>query len=744
MITPAAAFSGGGSGTEADPYEITDVNQLQEMNAKLSANYTLMNDIDASETSTWNSGAGFEPIGDYTNKFTGTFDGNGSVISNLYINRPSAFNVGLFGVIGSASVSNVSLEDVNVAGSDYVGGLVGANTGTINQSYSTGIVTGSGYLTGGLVGENTGTINQSYSTCNVIGDGMVGGLIGQNNDGLVIQSYSTGNVTGEIEVGGLIGTISFGLVDQCYSTGNVTGSDYVGGLIGNEDGDVTQSYWDMNTSGQTSSEKGIGRTTENMTYPYNSDTTYVDWDFTNIWDIHGSVNDGYPALLSLTNFPPNVSINDPDSNSNVSGTFFVNASITDPNGDSYKSSVYLNNTTGNIDSHIDLSQDNDSVTFDSTSFIDGIYNIMWRAYENETDDGLFGFQTINITIDNTEPVLSVNDDTTDEGNFSQDNITCNISFSDANLNISTIAIYNTSDLVDSNTSSISPHTVTFEDLEEGTYQLNATVSDTVGNIAEMTTREIVLDTTSPYINKIVAPSDVNTSETVEIGFNVTDNIGVNHSLTEFNITGNASAELTEDGTWYNYTLNVPADSVDDIVFNATFYDDAGNLNASDDFTINVSDNIVPVIQDTVYESDANTSDSFIIGFNVTDNIGVNHSLTEFNVTGNASAELTKDGTWYNYTLNVPSDSLDDIVFNATFYDDAGYENASGDKTINVSDNIPPVIQDTVYEEDVNTSETVEIGFNVTDNIGVNHSLTDFNITGNASAELTKDGTWYNY
>ncbi|RNI11753.1 hypothetical protein EFE42_09970, partial [Methanohalophilus sp. RSK] len=708
-----------GSGTSEDPYQISDVYELQYVINDLDANYILINDIDASGTSDWNSDAGFEPIGDDTNKFTGTFDGNGSVISNLYINRPSTNYVGLFGYIdSSASINNVGLEDVNVNGSSDVGGLGGENNGYVNQSYSTGNVTGSSDV-GGLVGENSGYVNQSYSTGTVTSDYYVGGLVGANG-GSVNQSYSAGNVT--IGIGA-----------------------NVGGLIGDQyAGSVTQSYWDMNTSGQTSSETGIGRTTENMTYPYNSDTTYVDWDFTNIWGIHGSVNDGYPALLSLTNFPPNVSITDPEVNSYVSGTFFVNASITDPDGDSYKSSVYLNNTTGNIDSHTDLPQDNDSVTFDSTSLIDGIYNITWKAYENETDDGLFGFQTINITIDNTEPVLSVNDDTTDEGNFSQDNITCNISFSDANLNISTIAIYNTSDLIDSNTSSISPHTVTFEDLEEGTYQLNATVSDTAGNIAEMTTREIVLDTTSPYINKIVAPSDVNTSETVEICFNVTDYIGVNHSLTEFNITGNASAELTNAGTWYNYTLNVPSDSIDDIVFNATFYDDADNLNASGDFTINVSDNIAPAIQDTVYESDANTSDSFIIGFNVTDNIGVNHSLTEFNITGNASAELTEDGTWYNYTLNVPADSVGDIVFNATFYDDAGNLNASGDKTINVSDNIVPVIQDTVYESDANTSETVEIGFNVTDNIGVNHSLTDFNITGNASAELTKDGTWYNY
>lgn len=52
------SFSGNGSGTEADPYQITTVEQLQEMNDELDAHYILMNDIDASDTENWNGGAG--------------------------------------------------------------------------------------------------------------------------------------------------------------------------------------------------------------------------------------------------------------------------------------------------------------------------------------------------------------------------------------------------------------------------------------------------------------------------------------------------------------------------------------------------------------------------------------------------------------------------------------------------------------------------------------------------------------
>ncbi len=564
MVTPAAAFSGGGSGTEGSPYQITNVSQLQEMNDDLSANYTLMNDIDASGTYDWNNGEGFEPI-----EFTGTFDGNGSIISNLYINRPSTNNVGLFGYADGASISNVSLEDVNVTGDSYTGSLVGYNRyGSVNQSSSTGNVTG-WWNVGGLVGRNTGSVNQSYSTVNVNGTGTrVGGLVGWND----------------------------GPVNQSYSVGNVTGNNSVGGLVGENSDSVTQSYWDIETSDR---ESGVGTNTGtadisgNTTQEMKTESTYVGWDFTNVWGIHGSVNYGYPALLSLTNFPPNVSITDPDSNSYVSGTFFVNASITDPNDDSYKSSVYLNNTTGNIDSHIDLSQDNDSVTFDNTFLADGIYNITWKSYENETEDGLLGFQRINITIDNTEPGLSVNDDTTNADNLSQDNITCNISFSDANLNSSTIAIYNTSGLVDSNTSSISPHTVTFENLEEGTYQLNATVSDTAGNIAEMTTRDIALDTTSPFINQIVAPSKANTGDNITINVNSTDNIGVEiHNIT----VDGEEYQMNEDSGNYTHNISIPASDsgtlVSSITYNCTFVDAAGNMNSTGNTVIDVS--ILPI------------------------------------------------------------------------------------------------------------------------------------------------------
>ncbi|APH38603.1 hypothetical protein BHR79_03280 [Methanohalophilus halophilus] len=275
---------------------------------------------------------------------------------------------------------------------------------------------------------------------------------------------------------------------------------------------------------------------------------------------------------------------------------------------------------------------------------------------------------------------------------------------------------------------------------DGDWYLHIRATDNASNINHSVSGVFKFDSTPPAINAVEYPVNANTGQTNVIGFNVDDNIGV--TSTEFNISTNETAELIQEGNWYNYTLTVPENSVEDIVFNATFYDAAGNFNASGDITINVSDNTDPVIQTTVYEEEVNTSEITEIAFNVTDNIGINHSLTKFNVSTNDTAELTKNDNWYNYTLNVPEDSVEDIVFNATFSDAAGNLNASGDITINVSDNIDPVIQTTVYEENVNTGQTNVIGFNVDDNIGI--TSTDFNISTNETAVLTKDGNWYNY
>jgi len=242
LVEPAAGFSGSGSGTEPDPYIITDVNQLQEMTYFLNAWYELGNDINAFDTETWDSGTGFVPVGDVSHPFVGYLQGNGFAISGLYIQRSSTNYVGLFGKMGSnATVESITLEDPNVTGNNYTGSLVGYTDTSLSYCHvSGGYVKGNNY-TGALAGE----INNSISLCNVSqayvkANNYTGGLVGKINSSMSYCNSLLITVYGTDYVGGLAGHCSS--VSNCSSSGFVQGNASVGGLVGQASASIENSH----------------------------------------------------------------------------------------------------------------------------------------------------------------------------------------------------------------------------------------------------------------------------------------------------------------------------------------------------------------------------------------------------------------------------------------------------------------------------------------------------------------------
>jgi hypothetical protein len=224
-----------GDGTSSNPHVVTNLDELQAVQGDLSADYVLDNNIDASETVLWNSGAGFTPIGKYGDPFSGEFDGKGFSVDGLYINRPNTDEIGLFGHVNSADIKNIGVTNLDIEGDNNVGGLVGSTRGSIiTNSFSSGSV--SGYRpVGGLVGVNKNTkIETSYSNSNVSGSYKVGGLVGFTEGGAnIMNSYSSGNVSGDIlGVGGLVGVNKNTTIETSYSNSNVSGDSQVGGLVG--------------------------------------------------------------------------------------------------------------------------------------------------------------------------------------------------------------------------------------------------------------------------------------------------------------------------------------------------------------------------------------------------------------------------------------------------------------------------------------------------------------------------------
>jgi hypothetical protein len=197
--------------------------------------------------------------------FTGSFDGQGYTIANLSINNTTG-NQGMFGIIGNGWVKNLGLTNVSITGNANVGGLVGVNSGTIQNCYTAGTVKGTDNNVGGLVGVNNSFVQKCYSTANVEGKGYTGGIAGSNSSATILDCYATGNVTSFNSgyAGGIAGSNNNdSLIQNCYATGTVTsGAFFAGGVVGNNNA-ITRNTVALNTTVRVE-QNSIGRITGRM------------------------------------------------------------------------------------------------------------------------------------------------------------------------------------------------------------------------------------------------------------------------------------------------------------------------------------------------------------------------------------------------------------------------------------------------------------------------------------------------
>jgi hypothetical protein len=318
----------GGDGTEGDPFQVSNLHQLQRVGAYLDKHFIQVADIDASETEFWENDnmqlKGFVPIGGtselypidgYSERFRGVYNGDGHKIVNLFVidDHPLS-EVGLFGYIENGTIKNVELQNIKVLGYHHSGGVAGINDGLIENVKVSGHVSGND-------GKHMGGVD-SYSLVDVYvisfsGGVTTGGLVGRNVDNAqILTSYSLSNVNGGGEyhdsfVGGLVG-YNNSIIREVFAAGTVTGSvsydndsdaeAYNGGLIGGqgEDSIVERSYWDTEATEQN---KGVGDgdgifqeleglDTDKMTGE-NAIGNMPEFDWDNIWR---TTSNGYPVL----------------------------------------------------------------------------------------------------------------------------------------------------------------------------------------------------------------------------------------------------------------------------------------------------------------------------------------------------------------------------------------------------------------------------------------------------------------
>jgi len=326
------AFSGG-NGTVADPYQISTINDFLTLTAWPSAwkkHYIQTANIDA-------AGVTVSPIGNSIYPFSGSYNGQNYTANNFSYN--SGYRIGLFGLIKSATLTNINATNVTITSTvSSIGGLIGSATNaTIDNCFVSGNVSGI-WLTGGFVGRATnctfsncgadvvvtGIVNPAIPSINEISNFGLGGFVGAllTTPSTFTNCYARGSVSG-YKIGGFVGgmtelsinppdpAMGFTLTN-CYAANSLTvyttysqtglpidppgekgglygESDYAGNSIA-----MNNSFWDQELSGTTNGYiDGTGKTTAEM----KTQDTYTGWDFsTPAWKINASINNGFPYL----------------------------------------------------------------------------------------------------------------------------------------------------------------------------------------------------------------------------------------------------------------------------------------------------------------------------------------------------------------------------------------------------------------------------------------------------------------
>lgn len=335
-----------GTGTSSDPFLVATANDLCNVGNNLSAYYKMTSDIDM-------TGVTFTGIGSDSTPFTGTFDGDNHIISNLSITSSTDYT-GLFNEVNAGTLKNIKLYKVTINSTKgYVGSLAGKttnNTNVTNCGASDVTITGANYI-GGLFG----TCGSSAIKCFAVGLNlkstsiMLGGFTGAMTENLsttynISQCFVEGTLdgTGQTFVGGFGAMVSGNyLIEDCYAKCNIKGNTYTGGFCGFFGGasyktvahrcytaspitttatdvgcfngtmgsstEIVNCFWDKTISiitkdGSVTTGSNVGIPTGETTLQMQTQSTFTNYNFTNVW----AINSGeYPHLQYYQAINPN-------------------------------------------------------------------------------------------------------------------------------------------------------------------------------------------------------------------------------------------------------------------------------------------------------------------------------------------------------------------------------------------------------------------------------------------------------
>lgn len=248
-----------GEGDVSSPYLIQSNVDLMQLAQKVNdgndydgAYFRLESDLDLS-TICGELLGDWPSIGSIDAYFEGNFDGNGHLVSHLYIQERGTTYKGLFGYVGAhGKISNLTVEG-SVYASFWAGAVAGASSGTITNCVNQGGSIEAYQIAGGIVGGNFGVVSKCQNKATIQSSLSTGGLCGYNY-GSLYDSNNLGEIYGYNGAGGLTGynggfssftncyNVPIGIVQNCANVAFVSGRNKVGGIAGRNDGLIFNDY----------------------------------------------------------------------------------------------------------------------------------------------------------------------------------------------------------------------------------------------------------------------------------------------------------------------------------------------------------------------------------------------------------------------------------------------------------------------------------------------------------------------
>ncbi|MBR0177374.1 MAG: leucine-rich repeat protein, partial [Bacteroidales bacterium] len=359
LLAPAAAWAqsfSGGSGTETAPYLIATTDDMDALASQVNGGNSFSGTYFKMTADLDYTGKGYSIIGNYDNRFCGSFNGDGHTISNVTLSGDGEAK-GIFGAIGSGGmVKNLALDQSSISGKSEIGGIAGfIENATISNCINHGSITSPSYpicaglggivgyatnssiidcqnqgevsrhdnagcyATGGIVGraENNCNISGCQNSAFIFGTENTGGIAGQANSGTIISHCkNTGTIEGQSRSGGIVGYADGANVSHCYNLARVTAySGPAGGIVGRAGASsasnclslgIAQGYSNYNyaSGGIVGWNYGDGNSYTNNYYRRNS-YGISDYSTTMPVDVPGQAMYGYritgvsPVVVSL-------------------------------------------------------------------------------------------------------------------------------------------------------------------------------------------------------------------------------------------------------------------------------------------------------------------------------------------------------------------------------------------------------------------------------------------------------------